>query len=148
MKFRKRLFPSCDRSTHHCNQGRTRNYFAHLTDLTPQGKVRANRHKEATSKMKVLNIGLMAIASLSIHWPLTTMALPPPAETPEEVLRTEIILEARSPLTGEPLTAAEYAQLQETLAENPTPLVASEIRELILLLQLRRVFRPILPFLP
>jgi hypothetical protein len=76
------------------------------------------------------------------------MALPPPAETPEEVLRTEIILEARSPLTGEPLTAAEYAQLQETLAENPTPLVASEIRELILLLQLRRVFRPILPFLP
>ena len=60
----------------------------------------------------------------------------------------KIILEARSPLTGEPLTAAEYAQLQETLAQNPSPLVASEFRELIFLLQLRRIVSPILPLFP
>ena len=36
-------------------------------------------------------------------------------DIPEEVLVTEIILEARSPLNGEPLSAAEYAQLQDEL---------------------------------
>ena len=38
--------------------------------------------------------------------------LPPPEDTHEEILRTEIITEARSPIDGELLTAAEYAQLQ------------------------------------
>ncbi|MGD1902509.1 MAG: hypothetical protein ACFB9N_09750 [Geitlerinemataceae cyanobacterium] len=45
------------------------------------------------------------------------VALPPPEETPEEVLRNELIFEARSPVDGEPLTAAEYARLQAELAE-------------------------------
>jgi hypothetical protein len=80
--------------------------------------------------------------------PSATHALPPPSDVPEEVLRNEIILEARSPLTGEPLTPAEYAELQATLRDRSSPLLASEIRELIFLLQLRRVFRPIIPFLP
>ena len=40
------------------------------------------------------------------------IALPPPDDLPEEILRTEIITEARSPIDGQPLTAAEYAQLQ------------------------------------
>jgi hypothetical protein len=113
-----------------------------------QGKVMASELEGANWEMKRLTIGLIAIASLSIYRPMRVMALPPPEEVPEEVLRTEIILEARSPLTGEPLTAAEYAQLQETLAQNPDPIVASELRDLIYLLQLRRVVRPILPFLP
>lgn len=70
------------------------------------------------------------------------------AEIPEEILRTEIITGARSPLTGEPLTAAEYAQLQATL-EGPqgTPLVSEDLRYLIFLLQVRRAVRPILPFI-
>ena len=41
--------------------------------------------------------------------------LPPPEDTPEEILRTEIITEARSPINGELLTAAEYAELQALL---------------------------------
>ena len=69
-------------------------------------------------------------------------------EIPEEILRTEIITAARSPLTGEPLSAAEYAQLIETLeASAGVPLVNEQIRYLVFLLQLRRSIRPILPFL-
>ncbi|MEL6903262.1 MAG: hypothetical protein AAFP07_20180 [Cyanobacteria bacterium J06606_4] len=68
-------------------------------------------------------------------------------DMPEEILRTEIITEARSPLTGEPLTAAEYAQLQAELADpGGTPLISEDLRYLIFLLQVRRAIRPIVPF--
>ena len=70
------------------------------------------------------------------------------AEIPEEILRTEIITGARSPITGEPLTAAEYAQLQAALDEPAgTPLVRDDIRYLVFLLQVRRAIRPFLPFI-
>lgn len=99
--------------------------------------------------MKSAKATLGAIAGLiGIYWSDAASALPPPKEIPEEVLRTEIILEARSPITGDPLTAAEYAQLQETLSQNADPLLSSQIRELIFLLQIRRVLRPIIPLLP
>jgi hypothetical protein len=69
-------------------------------------------------------------------------------EIPEEILRTEIITEARSPLTGEPLNAAEYAQLQAELASPAGGnLVSQDLRYLVFLLQLRRAVRPILPFI-
>lgn len=69
-------------------------------------------------------------------------------DIPEEILRTEIITAARSPLTGEPLTAAEYAQLQATLAAPAgSALVNPELRYLVFLLQLRRSVGPILPFI-
>lgn len=68
-------------------------------------------------------------------------------DIPEEILRTEIITEARSPLTGEPLTAAEYAQLQAELADpGGTPLIREDLRYLVFLLQLRRALRPLVPF--
>ena len=63
-------------------------------------------------------------------------------------MRTEIITEARSPLTGEPMSAADYAQLQATLdGANGTPTVSDDIRYLIFLLQFRRAIKPIVPFL-
>lgn len=75
-------------------------------------------------------------------------ALEPAADIPEEILRTEVITAARSPLTGEPLSAAEYAQIQEVLAAPAgDTLVSPEVRYLIFLLQLRRSVRPILPFI-
>ena len=40
-------------------------------------------------------------------------ALPPPDDVPEEILRTEIITQGRSPIDGTPLTPAEYAALLE-----------------------------------
>jgi hypothetical protein len=75
------------------------------------------------------------------------LSLPPPEDVPEEILRTEIITEARSPIDGEPLTAAEYAQLREQLAQSPfPPTVNQKFRELIFLLRLRQLFRTVIPF--
>lgn len=76
------------------------------------------------------------------------LALPPQDDIPEEILRTEVITEARSPLNGEPMSAADYAALQEQLRDpNTEPVVNPDIAQLIQLLQLRRIVRPILPFL-
>ena len=91
--------------------------------------------------MSLVEIGSSRLASAQIQ-------LPPPEEIPEEVLRTEIIFEARSPSDGAPLTPAEYAALQSELqAPSDTPLLDSGIRQLIFLLELRRTVRPVLPFL-
>jgi hypothetical protein len=78
----------------------------------------------------------------------TALALPPPDEIPEEILRTEVIVEARSPLTGELISAADYAILQDRLRDpNIETVVDPDLADLIQLLRLRRIFRPILPFL-
>lgn len=74
------------------------------------------------------------------------VCLPPPEEVPEEILRTEIITEARSPLDGKPLTAAEYAQLKAQLSERSSPpQVSPNIRQLIFLLRLRQLLRTVTP---
>jgi hypothetical protein len=88
-------------------------------------------------------VGLVATSGTG-----SAIALPPPEDTPEEVLRTEIIVEARSPIDGEPLTAAEYAELQEQL-QNPdrAPQVSPQVRQIIFLLQIRRTIRTVFPFL-
>lgn len=92
------------------------------------------------------NLALML--SLVVATATPALALPPPEDTPEEILRTEIITEARSPLTGEPMSAAEYAVLMEQLQDpNRNPQVNAEVAQLIRLLQLRRVVKPILPFI-
>ncbi|MEM8642345.1 MAG: hypothetical protein AAGG51_26535 [Cyanobacteria bacterium P01_G01_bin.54] len=76
-------------------------------------------------------------------------ALPPADDPPEEVLRSEIILDARSPIDGEPLTAAEYIQAQQAIAESAyAPELDSEIQYAIFLLQIRKALKPILPFIP
>ena len=75
--------------------------------------------------------------------------LTPATDVPEEILRTEIIFEARSPLNGAPLSPADYAQLQADLAAPQTTLTLnSDIRYVIFLLQARRAFKPVIPFLP
>jgi len=77
------------------------------------------------------------------------LALPPPEDQPEEVLRTEIILEARSPIDGNLVTAAEYAELQAKMeAQNEEiGIVSPQIRRLVGLLRLRKVLRTIFPFI-
>lgn len=98
------------------------------------------------SQFFVLSLGVFA----TLLGPLSpAAALPPPEDIPEEILRRETITEARSPLTGEPLSAAEYAELLETLQDpNRNAQVNRDIAALIGLLQMRRVVRPILPFIP
>ncbi|MGF1488019.1 MAG: hypothetical protein ACFBSE_13100 [Prochloraceae cyanobacterium] len=73
-------------------------------------------------------------------------ALPPPEDIPEEILRTQIITEARSPYDGSPLTAAEYAEIQARLEERGfAPEVSPKIRHLIFLLGLRKFLRTVTP---
>lgn len=97
--------------------------------------------------MKVLQLLGLAPLSLLLAYGGSGLALPPPEETPEEVLRTEIILEARSPLDGKPLTAAQYAQLQAQLAESPyPPELDSNVQELIFLLNVRKFLQILIPF--
>ncbi|HEY9643227.1 MAG TPA: hypothetical protein V6C57_22245 [Coleofasciculaceae cyanobacterium] len=76
-------------------------------------------------------------------------ALPPATDIPEEVLRTEIITEARSPIDGKLLTAKEYAELEAQIQEDSKqpPEVAPRIRQLVGLLRLRRTIRSVFPFL-
>ncbi len=95
-------------------------------------------------------IALITILALA---PLTPIAeaqtLPPPTEIPEEVLRTEIYIDARSPVDGKLLTAAEYIELSEQLESVNIPpryLVSDKLQNLIQLLKLRKFIRQIVPF--
>lgn len=93
---------------------------------------------------RVIFASLLAIGSLADM--AAVQALPPPEDTPEEVLRAEIILDARSPIDGESLTAAEYAELQAMLAESEfPPTISSDIQQLIFLLRVRRMLRTLIP---
>ncbi len=77
----------------------------------------------------------------------TAMALPPPDEIPEEILRAEADLGARSPIDNRPLSPSEYEQLRD-LGRNRQrdPQVSPEVEQLIFLLKLRQGLRSILPF--
>jgi hypothetical protein len=75
------------------------------------------------------------------------MALPRPDDLPEEYLRTQIIFEARSPITGEILTAADYAELLTSLdqefkrQENTN--FTKPYREALFLLRLRKLIKSV-----
>ncbi|MBW4668482.1 MAG: hypothetical protein KME60_13910 [Cyanomargarita calcarea GSE-NOS-MK-12-04C] len=99
----------------------------------------------------ILFIVLGVITSLLIgftsYWGEAALSLPPKEDIPEEILRTEIIIEARSPIDGKSLSAAEYAELQAKLQISPPPKLDPKIRENIFLLRLRKGLRQIFPFL-
>jgi hypothetical protein len=91
---------------------------------------------------------ITAIAMLT-WWlqPKFCLALPPADDIPEEILRTEIILEGRSPIDGKALSAAEYEELQAELVQTRLdPEIDPDIQQLIFLLQLRKFFKIIIPF--
>ena len=76
-----------------------------------------------------------------------SVALPPPEDTPEEILRTEIILEGRSAIDGKVLSAAEYEQLQAELAQSSlSPELDSDVEQIIFLLRVRKLFKTLIPF--
>ncbi|WP_204103333.1 MULTISPECIES: hypothetical protein [Spirulina sp. CCY15215] len=95
------------------------------------------------NKLLCLGIGL----SFGLVGIQEGLALPPPEDIPEEVLRNEIILEARSPLDGELLTAAEYAELEEKLSQ-PQAFIDLDpnLEQLILLLHIRKTINTLIPF--
>ena len=73
-------------------------------------------------------------------------------DIPEEVLRTEIYTDARSPINGKLLTATEYVELMDNLRSldsiPPEDLVSPKIREVVELLRLRKLLRQFIPFIP
>jgi hypothetical protein len=75
------------------------------------------------------------------------MALPPKEDLPEEILRTQIITTARSPVDGKPLTAGEYAQLQAQLQKVPPPKLDKRIQDQVFLIRLRKTLLQLFPFL-
>jgi hypothetical protein len=97
-----------------------------------------------------MNVKLLTFAlSFTFSFCSTSIgvALPPPEDIPEEILRTEIIIEGRSPLDNQPLSAAEYAELQAQLAESKfPPELNSKLQHLIFILQLLKFVRTINPF--
>lgn len=78
------------------------------------------------------------------------LAVPPGEDTPEEVLRTEIILDARSPIDGKPMSPAAYAELQaaEQAPYRPPTEVPKKVKNLIGLLKIRKFIKTYLPFIP
>ncbi|MGM3304506.1 hypothetical protein ACSQ6I_00700 [Anabaena sp. WFMT] len=111
--------------------------------------------------MKVLLFTILCFSTsvlvvVSSYWGKTAIGyaapeaialLPPPEDTPEEILRTEIITEARSPVDGRRLTASEYAELQTQLQTSPPPKLDARIRDQIFLLRLRKALLQLFPFL-
>jgi hypothetical protein len=95
----------------------------------------------------VLIVSTNVLVVLSSYWDRGVIALPPPEDTPEEILRTEIITAARSPIDGKLLSAAEYAQLQAQLQQRRSPTLAIPLQEQIFLLRLRNALLQIFPFL-
>lgn len=100
-----------------------------------------------------LKLSLATLVGSGLVFLATTaqaQTLPPVEEIPEEVLRTEVITSARSPLDGTPLSAAEYAQLQANLRspDRVQAQLASELPGGIMQLRLLKVLKGLLPFLP
>ncbi|MEM7760785.1 MAG: hypothetical protein AAF298_22040 [Cyanobacteria bacterium P01_A01_bin.40] len=94
----------------------------------------------------IAKVACLAILASCLQ-PSRSWALPPAEDVPEEILRTEIILEGRSPIDGKPLSAAEYEELKANLAQSRfSPQIDSDIRQLIFLLQIRKFIKTIIPF--
>ncbi len=95
----------------------------------------------------ILSVTTSILVVVLGYYGQTVMALPPQEDIPEEILRTEIILAARSPIDGKVLTPAEYAELQAQIQISPPPRLASGIRDKVFLLQLRKTLLQLFPFL-
>ena len=85
---------------------------------------------------------LIAIAFLLTLGNNSSNALPPPEDMPEEILRSEIILDGRSPIDGIALNPAEYAELQARLQESGFEQnLNSDVKQIIFLLQVRKLIK-------
>lgn len=95
-------------------------------------------------------VSLLLLTSSLVFRSSCAFALPPATDPPEEVLRTEIITDARSPLDGQSLTPAAYAELQAEIQKGQPvqPQVSRSVRRTIGLLRLRRFIKTVFPFIP
>jgi hypothetical protein len=84
------------------------------------------------------------MSGTQFFFPLAYASKPPTTEDiPEEVLRAEIITEARSPIDGKPLSAVDFAELvvqveQKTDRDDAAASIQnSSIKNLLFLIRLR-----------
>jgi|GEM_PF-516604 len=123
--------------------GKNRFSFCVVNAVQEMGRVKAIKAIKLLSLIVISGTFFV----LSSSWRSPVIALPPPEDTPEEILRTKIIIEARSPIDGKSLTSAEYIQLQAQLQLAPPPKLDPKIREQIFLLRLRKTLLQFFPFL-
>jgi hypothetical protein len=89
------------------------------------------------------------VLTWSIAMPVSAETVAPDSEIPEEVLRAEIITEARSPIDGSALSATEFAELvvntkqQLDLANASAAVSDSRYKELLFLIRLRGFLKSI-----
>jgi hypothetical protein len=98
-------------------------------------------------RLFILTLSISILIWLSGNCGNLVVALSPAEDTPEEMLRTEIIIDARSPIDGSPLTSAQYALLQEQLQTSPPPKLDPTIRQNIFLIRIRSLLLQLFPFL-
>jgi hypothetical protein len=103
-------------------------------------------------KKRVVLIGSMLILGAPIAVPTVAQTTAPTAaiEIPEEVLQTEVITSARSPIDNQPLTATQYAELKTEIdrTNQVPPRLSPKLRNTIALLKVRKFIKTVLPFIP
>lgn len=98
---------------------------------------------------KLIQVGIYLIGGCQIIIPVYASNLPSAADIPEEVLRAEIIIEARSPIDGTALSATDFAELvvttkQELDRDNAIAATSnSRFKEALLLLRLRSFLKSV-----
>ncbi len=102
--------------------------------------------------LPLYRLGWVSLVITLIGSPIAVASplLPSREETPEEVLRESVILEARSPIDGKPLSAVEYAELQAELEQlnQPNPPLSPKLQQLVTLLKIRKLLKTVIPILP
>ena len=89
------------------------------------------------------------MSGCDIFSPVHASTLPPDLDLPEEVLRAEIITEARSPIDGKALSTTEFAELVVTTKqqlERDNAIAATSnprLKETLLLIRLRSFLRSV-----
>jgi hypothetical protein len=91
---------------------------------------------------------LLILAGWSIVMPIAIAGnLPPANDIPEEILRAELIIEARSPIDGKPLSATEFAELvvrvEQQLARDDAAAATknSPFKDVLVLIRLRKFLK-------
>jgi hypothetical protein len=91
---------------------------------------------------------LAPLTLLAMGWMTpAALALPLPNDVPEEVLRVEIIVDARD-RSGQPIGPGAYAQLQQTIdrRNQDNPQISEDLQSLLLQLRLLSVIKSVIPF--
>jgi MoxR-like ATPase len=99
--------------------------------------------------VSLVKVGFYTIMAGQSICPVMANPLPLAQDVPEEVLRAEIITEARSPIDGKALSATDFAELVVTTKQkldlDDAELAASnsKFKETLLLLRLRSFLKSV-----